>query len=92
VGATNKRKFSEMPLSQQAALRCRDESFQRFLAMQSGQDDFTEEQAAADVCMRCDVASRSMIREGDKAGDYWLSIEARYQQFLVDQKYGQARR
>lgn len=82
------RKWEEMPLSAQAAIRCGEPAFRKFLANQCGQDDFTEAQAAEDVRLRCDVKSRSEIVYGDKSADYWLDLEANYQRHLTDKNYG----
>lgn len=83
-----RRPFNTLPLSQQAAIRCQDKAFRVFLANQTGQDDFTVDQAAEDVRLRCDVESRSQILEGDISGSYWLSLEAEYQAHITDLRYG----
>lgn len=84
--SVEKRPFSSLPLSQQAAIRCHDNDFKLFLNASNADD------AAAKVRERCHVTSRSQIIEGDKAGDYWLSLEASYQAWLTDQLYAEAAR
>lgn len=77
------RKFAEMPLSQQAALRCNDKQFQEcfFAADAIG--------AAHKVRFVCNVKSRSELDNPDCIGRVmWEKMEADYQAYLTDKRYG----
>lgn len=82
----SRRKFSDMPLSQQAAIRCGDNDFKLYLGA-SNEDD-----AAAIIKKKCCVQSRREIVEGSPAGAVWLDIERRYQSWLTDRQYAEVRR
>lgn len=81
-----RRPFSELPYSQQAALRCRETDYWQFLkgalpdawvAAYSLAPGPTE--AAADVVrVDCKVNSRSEIIKGTPAGDKWEALEAEF--------------
>lgn len=93
TGTTKERRpFDGLPLSQQAAIKCTDGDFRKFLANQCGADDFTEQQAAEDIRQRCDVDSRSQIKYGDRSGDYWLSILHTYNAWRTDRQYADSAR
>ncbi len=67
-----KRRFNELPLPQQVALRCADERFQEWLGV-------TSEGEAAEVVRRdCGVASRSAIQWGSDAGTKWADLDASF--------------
>lgn len=76
-----RRPFGSLPLSQQAAMRCGDEGFRRFLAERDKiwGPPYTPEAAATRVRDICGVSSRSFIVEGDKTGDRWLALDGAYQ-------------
>lgn len=94
----DRRPFSSLPLSQQAAIRCTDKDFQTFLGrMVTVMYTTDEPRAAEDIAAEgvrniCKVSSRSKIVEGDKSGDRWLHLEAQYQSWLTDQRYAGASR
>lgn len=74
-----RRKFNELPLAQQAAMRCNDEAFAQFAAeMLQGADRGLAE------CIRfqCGVKTRSDIIAGTPEGNRWLLIESAYQAWL----------
>lgn len=81
-----RRPFSELPYSQQAAIRCREPDFHSFCAdrhqlfwpasIERGASTWN---AAADVVRNaCDVLSRTDIVKGTPAGDKWEALEAEY--------------
>ena len=81
-----RRSFTELPMSPQAAMRCQEPSFWEFL--QSFSPRFWTEMlrkygsgasaAAAIVRQRCGVESRSEIRAGHTSGDEWATFEAEF--------------
>lgn len=87
-GAAHKERkpFHTLPLSQQAAIRCQDNDFKLFLGASNA------DEAARLVRQSCRVDSRAKIIEGDKSGDCWLDLEARYQSWLTDNRYAELRR
>lgn len=80
------RRFSELPYSQQAALRCGEPDFAKFLAYSKTR----EWRAAAEIvgphgvwapeAVRsiCGIGSRSEIIKGTPAGDKWAALEAEF--------------
>lgn len=81
-----KRKFSELPLSQQAGIRCAEPQFWRYLGVGS------EASAKAQVRIRCGVESRSQLDSEQRPARTWGDIEDGYQKFLTDQRYGEVAR
>jgi len=76
-----KRAFSELPLSQQAALRCNDEGFQKFIGIQDGLlggQPYTNEGAAMAIRRRCGVQSRSELDTNPEAAAKWRKLEDAY--------------
>lgn len=81
-----RRPFSELPYSQQAAMRCGEGEFSRFLADRYPKDwavavvTSEPEEPCAPIVVRdlCGVESRSSIIKGTPAGDKWDHIEAEY--------------
>lgn len=67
-----RRRFSELPYSQQAAMRCQELGFQNWLGTVSVMD------ASSVVRLRCGVTSRADIIKGTPAGNMWEAIEADY--------------
>ena len=76
------RPFSDLPYSQQAALRCQEPAFQSFLQHESGAggvvwlDNPNEDRFAATVRQHCGVKSRADITKGTEAGNLWECLEA----------------
>ena len=67
-----RRPFSELPYSQQAAMRCQEADFISFVRADSS------EGAANRVRAHCGVASRSDIVKGTNAGDAWQLLDAEF--------------
>lgn len=74
-----RRPFSELPYSQQAAMRCQEPSYEHFLWDSHG---LGQEACLAEVVAlvrdECGVSSRSEIIKGTPAGDKWEALEAEY--------------
>lgn len=81
---TNRRMFSDMPLAQQAALRCQEPEFQRFLQECHPSRWALENDAAEAVRSLCGVKSRSDIGKGpndrsaNDSGFKWRALDAEY--------------
>lgn len=71
-----RRKFDEMPLSQQAALACQDKSFQHWL-LKTG---YAREGDDVAVIVRkyCGVGSRARLDESDNAAVKWRELHSRF--------------
>lgn len=81
-----KRAFSDLPLSQQAALRCNDSDFFRF--MTESFPTYSEGMALADFVRNyCGVDSRSELSTNAKAAAKWEELESMYQIYLLDIRY-----
>jgi len=65
-----RRRFEELPLSQQAALRCNDPEFQGWL------DVANADRAAAEVRLRCAVKSRAELDSNNFAADLWRDLDS----------------
>ena len=77
------RKWESLPLSQQAAIRCGEASFRRFLDEEGFcQPCETDEDAAGFVRTSCGVTSRANIRSGQPSGEHWLQLERHFQFWL----------
>lgn len=79
----SRQRFSTMPLAKQAALRCNDPNFRRFLGERAfggpGGDVLVDVDAAADEVREiCGVTSRSMISIAGESGRKWLALDAEY--------------
>ena len=76
--APGRRRFSELPRSQQAGIRCDDPEFARWAIRNWGM----EGDSAADVVRwRCQIASRAELDTNNRAARIWDEIDA---QFLQD--------
>ena len=73
-GGSGKRRFDEMPRSQQAALLCADERFQDWM------EAADEDQCATLVRLRCRVHSRAILDTDDKAAGLWLDLKQQYRE------------
>jgi hypothetical protein len=77
AGEAERRKFSELPYPQQAALRCNDPIFRAFLReMCSVVGASSPDMAAAFVRKHCCVKSRSDIQHDTAAEIKWQEIES----------------
>jgi hypothetical protein len=69
------RKWREVPLSQQAAIRCGEPLFRKYLEARYHGCYNTDDAAAEKVRHLCRVASRSEISIGDFSGKVWAIID-----------------
>lgn len=72
-----RRRFRDLPHTQQMALRCQDTDFQNFLGVKS------TEAAADTLRRRFSVESRREI-----TNTQWASFDAKYQGWLDEKRYG----
>ena len=81
-----RRRFHELPLSQQSAMRCAEPAFCKFLDESYGGDPagkpFVEASAAEFIRNFCGVNSRSEINLMHPSGDRWSTIEADFQLWM----------
>ena len=99
-----KRKFHELPLAQQCAIRCEDALFQAYLANVEPdawayfseidtQRRLTPGDRAAYVMRKVlGVDSRAELGRNRDADNRWRALEMEYQAWLTDQKYADSRR
>lgn len=72
-----KRQFSDLPLAQQAALRCNEPAFWTFLSHHTGEGIVCADDAAATVRYYCGVASRAALGMEPAAGR-WKALDDAY--------------
>lgn len=77
-----KRQWDELPLSQQAGIRCNEESFQRFLREEGGSQVHNEPEAATYVRMICGVNTRAAFTTNEKAAQKWRDLDRKYQAWM----------
>jgi hypothetical protein len=84
VEPKEKRKFEDLPPSQQAGIRCNDPGFQEWCMERLAETDFqfsdtdnAVELAAAHVRMQCAVGSRSQLN-GPIASKRWEALNEKY--------------
>lgn len=92
AGETAHRKFSELPLPQQAGIRCQDRDFQWFLMDKYPVIAANNTETKGAVCVICGVITRSELTHGEASGDKWLALEERYQAWRTDRQFAGARR
>lgn len=63
-----RRQFCDLPFPQQAALKCSDDSFRRYLGVA------TENEAADFVRQRCNVSSRKEIGHASGSKEAWITL------------------
>lgn len=79
-----RKRFTELPYAQQAALRCREPDFERFLQERAGPDGYLQlrgdrsDWVAAHVRFLCDVTSRADIGKTLVSKNLWTDLEAEY--------------
>lgn len=73
-----RRPFSELPYSQQAAMRSNDPGMWAFFRGKGFTGCVNADDAAHAIRMACAVDSRSEIIKGTPAGDKWEALEAEY--------------
>lgn len=81
-GTTAHKHWDELPLSQQAGIRCNEESFQRFLREDGGSNVNTTDEAATYVRMICGVNTRAALVSNQDAARKWRDLDARFQGWL----------
>lgn len=81
--AKERRSWNELPPSQQAAIRCGEEAFVKFIAEQ-GYVCVDAKDAAYRIREICEVSSRSEIIVGSPAEKRWQFLESSYQAWLRD--------
>ena len=74
--AHDKKRWSELPLSQQAAIRCNEPGFWQYMGVSNA------EEAAMCVREMCLVKSRKDIVEGSQAGQRWSDFDSGYLSWL----------
>lgn len=94
VAPRERKPFSSLPLSQQAALRCSDERFQDYMQhyFWNTLTDNNEEYTTQLVRDYCRVGSRSELNTDQDAAAQWRKLEANYQSWLTDQQYAGSQR
>ena len=73
-----KKRFHELPLSQQAALRCGDQNFRAFLHI-DGWETYDAESAAEVVRSICNVDSRAELSTDAFAGQQWTNLNSKFE-------------
>lgn len=89
-----KKRFSDLPASQQAALRCSDPSFREYLGV-LGHSVVTEKDAAGAVRFICGVQSRGEFNPNNLMHDpvsleRWQTLERRYQDYIANRNYSES--
>jgi len=78
-----RRKFGTLPLAQQAAMRCQEPAFHKYLEEIGFPVPInTAEDAAAYVRSLCHVESRSQIMAKEPSGERWMNINRNYEAWL----------
>jgi hypothetical protein len=86
--AKPKRRFEELSLPQQCALRCDDGRFGRYLEDIWGPAfDESGHDVAATVRAILRVKSRSELSTSHEAANHWRRLETNFQQWLTDETY-----
>ncbi len=94
AGRTKERKpFTSLPLSQQAALRCQDKRFQEWLISTTPGLTGCDIQGAADIVRgKCGIHSRSQLDTDNRAAERWKSLDESFSRYEVTMPYaGMAR-
>lgn len=68
-----RRPFHELSMTQQAAIKCTDQEFQKFMSTANEHD------CANAVRVRCGVKTRADIKPDTSAGDCWVRLLADYE-------------
>lgn len=83
--------WDELPLAQQAGIRCSEESFWKFLSDEhffdeNGQFDIITdaEKAAVYVRLICGVDSRADLDKSSRSRILWRGLDAKFQAWLAD--------
>lgn len=81
--AKERQRFADLPLSQQAALRCNDMKFRKWLGVA------TEIDAARKVRVQCEVQTRAEFDKDGEAATRWHLLEAAFQAYRTTQQYAE---
>jgi hypothetical protein len=82
------RRFHDLPLPQQAALRCRDMDFRTFLRDVKQVPAINAAEAAESVRSICHVTSRSQFALDDKAAARWRRLNLTFELWMAAEKHG----
>jgi hypothetical protein len=90
----DRRPFSALPLSQQAALRCNDLEFQLFASLQPGASERGD--IVNFVRSYCGIKSRSELDEQEPDGSSperrrWQDLESKFQAWRTDRQFASVR-
>lgn len=77
----NKKDWREMTPASQAAIRCQDQQFRKFLAAEHGFETKDKDEAATAVRKMCGVASRMELATNHKARTLWFNIDTQYREW-----------
>jgi hypothetical protein len=81
-----RRPFDDLAMSAQAALKCNDPAFQRFM-VEMHEAEPGESGAADAVRAYCGVTSRSAIMRGSQAAGCWRDLLGRYRLWMTEDAY-----
>lgn len=85
-----RKRWKDLPRSQQAALRCQEPEFWRFLEFTAGTTVVGLETAATEVRRLCGVQSRKDLDTDPAAGGAWLELENDFYGWQHDPRRGAA--
>lgn len=85
-----RRRFDELSLPQQCALRCDDGRFERFLR-DTWEDAIEGDEDVASMVRRIlKVKSRGELSTDHRAANIWRELDAKFQRWLTDQEYAES--
>jgi hypothetical protein len=76
-----RRKWDELPPSQQAAIRCGEPAFQQYVIHLTGAREMDAERAAQFVRDNCNVTSRSQLNDTPEGRVRWATLERAFQEW-----------
>lgn len=83
-----RKRFAELPLSQQAGIRCTDPQFIRFMQLlYSASMNRTNDDAAAAIRLVCNVESRAEFDSNPVKAEDWKFINSGFESWLVTQQH-----
>jgi hypothetical protein len=88
IAPKERTRFRDLPLSQQAAMRCAEPVFWAFLRQRYNKEISGEDDAATFIRARCDVPSRRDILPGTKPAARWSIIQDEYDTWLTAERAG----
>jgi len=88
-----KRKFKDLSLVEQCAIRCEDERMRQFLAARFHCFVRDDNEATETIRKYLGVSSRSELGKGNHDADNkWRALETQFQAWLLDERYADVRR